>query len=161
MLNQRSIVTVKWAYFLAMLVAIFSGLGNMPMYGRYYVADIPGFGWSGNFFVNINLHYLSGAVLLGLASYLTIIYMQRSSQTVRLSTTGAIRVVLIGLALVSGVLAALKNLPAVNLPMAGLMAVAFIHLGTAMGALFFSLGCWLLKKPWTIDASHQQVSRED
>ena len=155
MLNQRSIVYVKGIYLAAMLAAIFSGIGNMPMYGRYYVADIPGLGWSGNFYANINLHYLSGAVLLGLASYLMVIYMQRSNKTVRLSATGVIRVFLLVLALTSGVLAALKNLPAVNLPMAGLMAVAFIHLGTAMGALFFSLICWLLKKPWIIDVSRR------
>jgi hypothetical protein len=155
MLTRRSIGVVKWTYMLAMLTAIFSGFGNMPLYGRYYVADIPGFAWTRNFFVNLNIHYLSGAVLLGLAAYLTIVYLQRGNNAVRLSASGVVRVVLLGLALISGVLAALKNLPTVNLPMAGLMAVAFIHLGAVMGALLLSLACWLLKKPWLVVVSRR------
>ena len=157
MLTQRSIGFVKWTYVLAMLTAIFSGFGNMPLYGRYYVADIPGLGWSRNFFINLNLHYLSSAVLLGLSTYLTIVYLQHRDKGIRLSASGVVRAVLLGLVLISGVLAALKNLPAVNLPLAGLMAAAFIHLGAVMGALFLNLACWLLKKPWIIDVSPQRL----
>ena len=158
MLTKRSIGYVKWTFLLAMLAAIFSGIGNMPVYGRYYVADIPGFGWSRDFYNNLYLHYLSGAVLLGLAAYLPIVYLQRRDRQVRLSRTGVFRVLLLGLALVSGVLSAVKNLPAVHLSMAGLMAVAFFHLAAAMIALFFTLACGLLKKPWLTDVSHRGLS---
>jgi pilus assembly protein TadC len=88
-----------------------------------------------------------------LATYLIIIYLQRGDRDIRLSTTGLIRILLLGLALVSGVLAALKNFPIVNLPMAVLMAVAFMHLGAVVGMICFSIACRLLKKPWVINIS--------
>ncbi len=152
MLKERSIIYMKWIYLAALLIAVFSGFGNMPMYGRYYVADIPGFGWSANFFINLHIHYLSGALLLAASTYFIFLYLRRRNRGARLSTTGIIRVSLLGLVLVSGVLAAIKNLPNVNLPQAGLMALAFVHLGAVMGFIFFSLVCRFLKIPWMADA---------
>lgn len=139
---------VKAAYLAALAVALFTGIGNMPMWGRYFVADIPGFGWSGNFFINLYIHYLSGALLLAISTYYIILYSGRPNRRMDLSLSGAIRATLLGLALVSGVLSALKNLPLPDLPLAGLMALIFVHLGTAMAYCFFSVLFWLMKKPW-------------
>ena len=34
--------TARWLYGIAIGVALFSGMGQMPIYKRYYLADIPG-----------------------------------------------------------------------------------------------------------------------
>jgi hypothetical protein len=154
MLSEQSLIYVKRTYLAAILLTIFSGFGNMPMYGRYYVSDIPGLGWSGNFFYTLYLHYLSGAVILAVSTIFTIRYLKHRSRGVRLTATGVIRVSVLGLVLASGLLAAIKNFPLVNLPMGGLMLLSFVHLGASMIFILFSLGCWLLKKPWMIDMSH-------
>lgn len=111
MLNEQSVIYVKWTYLAAIFFATFTGFGNMPLYGRYYVADIPGFGWAGNFFVNLYIHYLAGAVLLALSTYFILLYLQRRDRSPRLSATGIIRVSVLGMVLFSGTLAAVKIYP--------------------------------------------------
>jgi hypothetical protein len=56
----------RWAWGLAIGLALFSGLGQMPMTKRYYIADLPGMGWSENFYTLGDLHYLSVALVLAL-----------------------------------------------------------------------------------------------
>ena len=65
----RSSPLMKAVYGLAAAVALFTGFGNMPLWKRYYVADIPGMAWSGNFFINVNVHILVGSLLLAIAVY--------------------------------------------------------------------------------------------
>ncbi len=148
MLNDRFDAGLKWAYRVAIAVALFTGIGNMPMWGRFFVADIPGFGWSGDFFVNIYVHYLAGALLLAISAYHIVVYRQRSDRRKTLSPSGAVRVALLGLVLVSGLLSAIKNLAFIDLPMTGLMLLVFLHLAGMMAFVFFALVFWLRKKPW-------------
>jgi len=63
-----------WLYRICAGMAIFTGFGNMPLYGRYYVGDVPGLGWSSNFMVNVQVHYVAGAVLVALGIYAAIVY---------------------------------------------------------------------------------------
>ena len=148
MQNDRFDTYVKWAYRVALAVSIFTGIGNMPMWGRFFVADIPGFGWSGNFFINLYVHYLSGALLLAISSYCIVVYRQRSDRRAKLSPAGVVRGTVLGLVLVSGLLSAIKNLAFIDLPLKGLMALIFLHLGVAMAFIFISLVYGLWKKPW-------------
>jgi hypothetical protein len=148
MLNDRFDAGLKWAYRAAIVVALFTGIGNMPMWGRFFVADIPGFGWSGDFFVNLHVHYLSGALLLTISSYSIVVYRQRCDRRLTLSTAGIVRGALLGLVLVSGLLSAIKNLAFIDLPMTGLMVLVFLHLGGVMAFVFFTLVFWSRKKPW-------------
>lgn len=146
--NDRFDTYLKWAYRVAIAVALFTGIGNMPMWGRYFVADIPGFGWAGDFFVNIYVHYLAGALLLAISSYRIVVYRHRSDRRKTLSPSGVARGALLGLVLVSGLLSAIKNFAFVDLPMSGLMVLIFSHLGGAMAFTFLSLVAGLWKKPW-------------
>jgi formate dehydrogenase iron-sulfur subunit len=59
---------LKALYGAAAVTALFTGFGNMPLWGRYYVADAPGLGWSGDFFINVNVHILAGSLLLGIGA---------------------------------------------------------------------------------------------
>lgn len=56
----------RWLWGLATGAALFSGLGQMPIMKRYYIADLPGLGWSENFYTLSDLHYLSVALVLAL-----------------------------------------------------------------------------------------------
>jgi len=53
-----------WVLALSGLLLIFSGFGELPMYKRYMVTQIPGLGWAGDFFVNLKIHYLAGIVFV-------------------------------------------------------------------------------------------------
>lgn len=54
---------------LSIFLLIFSGLGQMPMYKRYKVADLPGLAWSADYEITLILHYIGAAALIGFATY--------------------------------------------------------------------------------------------
>jgi copper ion binding protein len=53
-----------WLMAISGLLLIFSGFGELPMYKRYMVTEIPGLAWAGDFFINLKIHYLSGIVFV-------------------------------------------------------------------------------------------------
>ncbi|MDY6831500.1 MAG: hypothetical protein SWC96_06590 [Thermodesulfobacteriota bacterium] len=142
-----------WLYRVGVGAAIFTGFGNMPLYGRYYVGDIPGFGWSGNFMVNVQVHYAAGAVLLALAVYAAIVFAGMRARGLRLTTSGMLRVGFLALALLSGLVMAIKNLPGVSVDFPMMPVLNFFHLFASMIFMFFSLGCVISRARWTKSSS--------
>ncbi len=55
-----------WFLAISGLLLIFSGFGELPMYKRFMVTQIPGLGWAGDFFINLKIHYLSGIVFVSI-----------------------------------------------------------------------------------------------
>jgi cytochrome b subunit of formate dehydrogenase/copper chaperone CopZ len=51
-----------WVLALSGFLLIFSGFGELPMYKRFMVTQIPGLGWAGDFFIHLKIHYLAGIV---------------------------------------------------------------------------------------------------
>ncbi|MFW6237122.1 MAG: hypothetical protein ACOC3F_01930 [Desulfosudaceae bacterium] len=137
-----------WLYLAAMTVILFTGFGNMPLYRRYYVTDLPGFAWTGNFLINVQVHYLAGAVLLGLAAYFMGAYAYLKKDGWRLTLTGRLRAMVVGLALLSGLAMALKNLAGVVYPFPLLVTMNFLHLTLAMIFLLLAAGCLIARAPW-------------
>jgi hypothetical protein len=133
---------------LALLVALFTGFGNMPIYKRYYVSAVPGLGWSGNFYVNVYIHYIAGAVLLAIAAYFLVVYLRTRLDNGPLTISGVLRATMLGLTLLTGALLALRNLSQVNIAFVPQMATAFVHLGAVMLLLVFSIVCGVVRIPW-------------
>ncbi|MDJ0667751.1 MAG: hypothetical protein QNJ61_10750, partial [Desulfobacterales bacterium] len=56
------------AIYLTLLVFMgLSGFGQMPIFKRYYIADLPGLGWLAQFYTTHYIHYLGAILLLGIA----------------------------------------------------------------------------------------------
>jgi len=53
-----------WLIALSGLALTFSGIGFMPLYGRFYLNDIPGMRWVSDFQTQLDLHYFSAAIFL-------------------------------------------------------------------------------------------------
>lgn len=53
-----------WVLAISGFVLIFSGFGELPMYKRFMVTEIPGLGWAGDFFIHLKIHYLAGIVFV-------------------------------------------------------------------------------------------------
>lgn len=49
-----------WVLAISGLVLIFSGLGELPMYKRFMVTQIPGLSWAGDYLINLKIHYIAG-----------------------------------------------------------------------------------------------------
>ncbi|MCX8119095.1 MAG: cytochrome b/b6 domain-containing protein, partial [Desulfobacterota bacterium] len=53
-----------WVLAVSGFLLIFSGFGELPMYKRFMVTEIPGLGWAGDFFIHLKIHYLSAIVFV-------------------------------------------------------------------------------------------------
>ena len=53
-----------WILAVSGFILLFSGFGELPMYKRYMVTQIPGLGWAGDFYINLKIHYLSAILFL-------------------------------------------------------------------------------------------------
>jgi formate dehydrogenase gamma subunit len=60
---------VHWTVALSTVALVFTGLGQMPMYARYKVDQLPLLGWSSDFDIAITIHYVAAAALILAAVY--------------------------------------------------------------------------------------------
>ena len=60
---------LKPIYRLILLLMVVTGFGQMPIFKRYYLADIPGFAWTADYYFTHYLHYLGAILLLSLFFY--------------------------------------------------------------------------------------------
>jgi len=139
---------MKRLYIAVLAVMAFTGMGQMPIFSRYYVADIPGMAWAGDFYVTHTIHYLGAIVLFALFSYVTVYYLFRGRKTQRLSLPGVVRVVLLAGLVVTGIVRVMKNLPDVSFSPGVTMLIDIAHLGFMMVFLFTALGFLISRKGW-------------
>ena len=48
---------LKYSYVAILSFLTLSGFGQMPIFKRYYIADIPGLGWLAKFYITHYIHY--------------------------------------------------------------------------------------------------------
>jgi cytochrome b subunit of formate dehydrogenase len=66
-----------WAVALSGLLLLFSGIGQMPMYQRYGLTKVPGLGWSGDFVLNLTIHYVAAAVFMAAIAFHAVYHVRR------------------------------------------------------------------------------------
>ncbi len=69
--KRQSVVNrlIHWAIALSIFSLFVSGFGQMPIFKRYGVADLPGMAWMANYATTLAIHYVATAVLLFAASF--------------------------------------------------------------------------------------------
>ncbi len=141
--------TTFWYLYLASVVMLaFSGFGQMPLYKRYYIADIPGMAWSADFYTTHLVHYIFSALLIGLASYAVFNHVLTRKKSVALTTSGYVRSVIVAGLLFSGLLLVTYNFSGVSLPMWAAATLLFTHVGFAMALIVAGLVALIGRKPW-------------
>ena len=117
-----------------MLFLTLSGVGHMPIFKRYYIADIPGFGWLAEFHITLTLHYLTASLFLALVAWIVTTRLLTNADH-GLSPTARVKIGLYIAIIASGALLVIKNFKGIYLPAFGITATDLVHL---MGA--FTLG---------------------
>jgi len=112
----------------------FTGAGQMPIFKRYYLADLPGMAWTADYLLLHTLHLALAAVFLAWAGAWAGVWLVRRS---RVAPLGAWRVAVVAGLAATGLARAVKNLPDVWLSPGVVMAVDWAHLALALafGAL--------------------------
>ena len=141
----------RWFYLLTIFALVLTGFGQMPIFKRYYVADIPGLGWLAEFFVTHYIHYLGAIVFLALAGYIVIDYFVLRRKSRKLTPNGLVRSLLLAGILASGIFLVIRNFAGSNLSSGFIIFLDICHLGLVMAFLFVSLYCLIFKKQWTMD----------
>ncbi|WP_022663864.1 hypothetical protein [Desulfospira joergensenii] len=125
-----------------------TGFAQMPIFKRYYIADIPGLGWLARFYVTHALHYGLAAVFIGLCIYSALDFFLDRQKRGRLTAwawmkSGAI----LGLVL-TGALMVVKNLPGIYFSHATIILLDILHLCLCMALIGAGAFTLVAGKKW-------------
>jgi len=139
---------VRYVYLITVFFLTLSGFGQMPIFKRYYIADIPGFGWLAQFFVTHYIHYLGAILILALVTYMIIDYLILQKKRIRLTASGYVRGTILAGILVSGLLLVIRNLPGSRFAPEFIIFLDITHLGMVMTFLIVAGYCLVSKRRW-------------
>ena len=134
----------KRLYLLTLAVLVFTGFGQLPIFKRYYLADIPGLAWTADFYVTIFIHYIAGIVFVLLCGYFLVGYIRKGLPHGPLLRRYVVKAALIVLLLASGYVLAVRGMTGVDLlPVLSNVAV-WVHLAATM--LFLAAAVFYFRK---------------
>ncbi len=125
----------SWGYGILVAMMALTGFAQMPIFKRYYVADMPGLGWLAEFYVTHLIHYGLAAVFLGVYTAWTIEHllarsvMKKESKLGGMTWTSAISAMLL---CSSGAVLVWKNFSGVFLPHGLIIVLNLVHLMAAV-----------------------------
>ncbi|BDQ36956.1 hypothetical protein SYK_13160 [Pseudodesulfovibrio nedwellii] len=108
-----------------------TGMLQMPLAKRYYLTEVPGMAWTGDFFFVHKLHYVLAALLLFVVALAVMNWLLEWKDRLVLTRFGVVRPVILGGLLVSGLLRVYRNMPSVTLDPTVIVAIEWVHLGLA------------------------------
>ena len=62
--HSLTVRLIHWTITVSTFILVFTGFGQMPVYKRYLLDQVPGFAWSSNFAVTVYIHYLAAIALI-------------------------------------------------------------------------------------------------
>ena len=139
---------LKIIYMAALAIMAFTGFGQMPIIKRYYINEVPGLGWSADFYTGLEVHYYGAMLLLFTLFYFGTWFLMARMKTSRLTWSGWIRLGLLALILLSGLILLLDNLPSISFSQNLLIVSDLIHVFGVMVFLIFALVCLIIRSKW-------------
>lgn len=135
----------RWLYGLAVGVAIFTGMAQMPIMKRYYIADIPGLAWTADFYVTSDLHYYAAGLLLALIAWRVGLAVRERGQGWSWGPRTAWGWTLLGLLAITGLAKVARN-AGIFLSPTLMVVLDLTHLGAAMAFMFTGLALIFRRK---------------
>ncbi|CCK79931.1 hypothetical protein [Desulfobacula toluolica] len=137
-----------YIYGVTLVFITLSGFGQMPIFKRYYIADIPGLGWLARFYVTHMVHYIAAIVLIALATYVVFDFIFKRSGFNRITGYGYFKTGIIAGLIVTGAFMVVKNLPHIYFAHTTIIALDIVHLSLCVMLLIVSSYTLILKKRW-------------
>lgn len=125
-----------------------TGFAQMPIFKRYYLADLPGFGWLAQYYVTHTIHYLGATALLLVISYSSIVYLMLLRKHYRLTLLARVRIVLLAAIVGTGIFRVLKNLPNVLFSPEFTLFIDISHLAFMLVYTLFAIAAMLSGARW-------------
>jgi ABC-type glucose/galactose transport system permease subunit len=140
--------TRKYIYGITLFFITLSGFAQMPIFKRYYIADIPGFGWLAQFYVTHIIHYIAAIVLIAFVIYILFDFIFRGARFNSVTGPGYFKIAILAGLIVTGSLMVVKNLPNIYFGHTAVIVLDLTHLGFCMILLCVSLYSVIRKKRW-------------
>ncbi len=137
------------ACYLALLVFMgLSGFGQMPIFKRYYIADLPGLGWLAQFYVTHYIHYLGAILLLGIAAHYAVLYLADRRREPKITPYGGLQGSVMAGIVVVGILRVIRNYTGVTMSSGLIVLLDILHLALVMAMMTIGLArlCW--RRQW-------------
>jgi len=141
----------KPVYLFLLFVMGLTGFAQMPIFKRYYIADIPGLAWLADFYATHYLHYIGAILLFGFFVYAVVIYFAMMCNQFHLTRAAYTRIGILLLIVVTGIFRVFKNLPDVVFSPLFTMTIDILHLIFMMLLMTFGIIFMVLKKPWIVE----------
>ena len=142
---------IYYFYLISVFFLTLTGFGNMPIFKRYYIADIPGLGWLAKFYVTIYLHYLFAILLLGITAYVITEYVYTNRKSIKMTLSGYIRGAIVAGLITTGILLVIINLKYSGFAPGFIIFLYLCHLTLVMGLLIAGLHSVIFKKKWYLN----------
>ncbi len=139
----------RYLYLFTMFFLALSGFGQMPIFKRYYIADIPGLGWLAKFYITHYIHYLGAIILLALCTYYITEYFMFNIKKRKLTFSGYFNTAVIFGLIISGLLLVIKNFANYHYPNSLIIFLDLCHISLVMLLLGYGLYSLISKKRWT------------
>jgi hypothetical protein len=139
---------VQYIYLITVFFLAITGFGQMPIFKRYYIADIPGLGWLAKFYVTHYIHYLGAVLILALVTFVISDYLFLQKRHIRLTASGYVRGVILAGILVSGIFLVIRNLAGSRFEPGFIIALDLAHLGLVLTFLLVAGYCLVRKWHW-------------
>lgn len=140
--------TRKYIYGITLFFITLSGFAQMPIFKRYYIADIPGLGWLAQFYVTHIMHYIAAIVLIALVTYILIDFIFNRSRLIKITRIGYFGILVLAGLIVTGVLMVVKNLSNIYFGHTAVIVLDLTHLSLCMMLLFVTFYSLIWKKRW-------------
>jgi len=138
----------KYIYGITLFFITLSGFGQMPIFKRYYIADIPGLGCLAQFYVTHIIHYVAAIVLIAFVIYILFDFIFRGARLNSVTGPGYFKIAILAGLIVTGSLMVVKNLPNIYFGHTAVIVLDLTHLGFCMILLCVSLYSVIRKKSW-------------
>jgi hypothetical protein len=141
---------IRIAYIFIIFMMCLTGFGQMPIFKRYYIADIPGLGWLAEYYFTHYLHYIGAIWLFAVSAYCAAGYFLAGRHSFRLTRSAYVRIILLAAIAITGIFRVLKNLPDIVFSANFTMFVDISHL--VFMILFLAAAAWfsVTKSRWLI-----------
>jgi len=142
---------LKPFYYILLFTMALTGFGQMPIFKRYYIADIPGMGWLAHYYTTHYFHYIGAIILFGLFAYAVVVYFGLMRKQFQLTWAAYVRIAILALITITGIFRVLKNLPDVVFSPLFTMVIDISHLAFMMFLMIFGILFMVLKKGWMVE----------
>ena len=146
--NFAELKFIKPVYIFLLFFMGLTGFAQMPIFKRYYIADIPGLGWLAQFYVTHTMHYIGAICLLFVIVYSAAIYLGMMRRQFHLTIAAYINIVLLGSIIGTGIFRVLKNLPDVVFSPNFTMFIDISHLGFMLALMSFGIFTLITRSKW-------------